>query len=279
MRSLLWVGLLPGLLHAVPGDAPALEIVRPVISQMDGGVPDPPGFEHVPGEILFFSCRVAGYSKTPEQKIHLAYSVQAFDPKGVPLSEIYKNEITTDVTPQDKEWMPKIETEVAIPPLVASGTYKILVKAQDELAKTSAELAVPFQVRGRVVEPSETLVIRNFRFLRNEDDSNALEKPVFHPGDTVWGKFDITGFQYGPKNRVEVSYRVSLLGAAGKVLWTQPDPALEQSESFYPKLYVTADMGINLQSNFRPGEYTIAVQVRDLTANQAYEGKFTFTVE
>ena len=46
-----------------------------------------------PGETLFFSCRIAGYAKTPEEKVHLAYSVQAFDPKGVPLTEIYKNEM------------------------------------------------------------------------------------------------------------------------------------------------------------------------------------------
>src|SRR5271165_1380867 len=78
-----------------------LEIVTPVVSQMDGGAPDTPGFQHVPGEILFFSCRIAKYAKTAEQKIHLAYSVQAFDPSGVALAEIYKNDIADEVSPQD----------------------------------------------------------------------------------------------------------------------------------------------------------------------------------
>lgn len=279
MRWVLLVALLSAVIYATADKAPALEIVRPAISEMEGGTPDPPGYEHVPGQILFFTCRIAGYSKTAEEKVHLAYSVQPFDSKDVPLAEIYKNEITTDVTPKDKEWMPKIETEVAIPPLVASGTYKIVVKAEDVFAKTTAELAVPFQVRGRAVAPSDTLVIRNFRFLRREDDTQGIEKPVYHPGDVVWGKFDITGFQYGPKNKVDVSYVVSVLGAGGKVLWKQPEPAVEQSESFYPKRYVPADMGINLQSGVRPGEYTIAVEVRDATGNQTCEGKYTFTVE
>src|SRR6202011_2315723 len=102
-----------------------------------GGIPVPSGFEHVPGETLFFSCRVAGYSKTAEEKVHVAYSVQAFDPKGVPLTEIYKNEMVTDVTPQDKEWMPKIATEIQIPPLVGAGTYKILVKIENMVAKAN----------------------------------------------------------------------------------------------------------------------------------------------
>ena len=136
----------------------------------------PAGFEHVAGETLFFSCRIAGYAKTPEEKVHVAYSVQAFDPKGVPLTEIYKNELMTDVTPQDKEWMPKIATEIQIPPLVAAGTYKILVKVEDLVAKTNAELSVPFDVRSKTVEPSDTLVVRNFQFFRGEDDPQPLQK-------------------------------------------------------------------------------------------------------
>ena len=59
MRRLLVFALLP----AVACAAPALEIVKPIVSQMDGGAPDPPGFEHVPGEILYFTCRVAGFAK------------------------------------------------------------------------------------------------------------------------------------------------------------------------------------------------------------------------
>src|SRR3954451_18635756 len=116
MRPLL-VALLPMFLSA----APALEIIRPIISQMDGGAPDPPGFEHVAGETLWVMCRVSGYSKTEDEKVHLKYSVQAFDPKGIPLDELYANEMKVEVSPQDKEWLPKIATEIAIPPLAGPG--------------------------------------------------------------------------------------------------------------------------------------------------------------
>ncbi len=101
--------------------------------------------------------------------------MQAFDPKGVPLTEIYKNELMTDVTPQDKEWMPKITTEIQIPPLVAAGTYKILIKVEDLIAKTNAELSVPFDVRSKTVEPSDTLVTRNFQFFRGEEDPGVAQ--------------------------------------------------------------------------------------------------------
>src|SRR5215471_15213640 len=99
MRPLLLLALLPA--------APSLQIVKPVLSQMEGGVPDPPGFEHTPGEIVWFSCRIAGYTKSEDEKVHLRFSVQAFDPQGIPLDEIYTNEITAEVSPQDKEWQPK----------------------------------------------------------------------------------------------------------------------------------------------------------------------------
>jgi hypothetical protein len=259
--------------------AATLQIVRPVISQMEDGAPVPPGFEHVPGETLYFTCRIAGYSKTAEEKIHLAYSVQSFDSKGVPLTEIYKHEISDEVGPQDKEWMPKIQTEVPIPTLIGSGTYRIVVKVEDLVAKTQAELPVPFQVRGRNVEPSNSLAVRNFRFFRGEEDTQALQKAAYRPGDSVWAKFDITGFKYGDRNKIDVSYVTSVIAPSGRVLWTQPEPATEQTESFYPKQYVPATMGITLQNNMRPGEYTIAVQVKDGVGSQVYEAKATFTVE
>ena len=155
---------------------------------MDGGAPDPPGFEHIRrGDAVLHPAASSGYTKSTEEKVHLAYSVQAFDPKGVPLTELYKNEMVTEVGPQDKEWMPKIATEIQIPPLVASGAYKIVVKVEDVVAKTSAELTVPFQVRGKTVEPSDTVMVRNFQFYRSEDETEPRRSRSTSAGDGVFG--------------------------------------------------------------------------------------------
>jgi hypothetical protein len=266
--------LLPALLCAAP-----LEVVRPVIATSDGGPPEPASFEYVPGETLFFTCRVAGFTKTADEKVHVAYSVQAFDPKGVPLIEIYKNDLQTEVTPQDKEWMPKIVTEVQLPPLIASGDYKLTIKAEDVFAKTSAQLDVPFHVRGRNVAASDTLVARNFEFFRSEDATEPLEKAAYRAGDAVWARFDITGFKYGEKNHIDVSYITTVYSPSGKLLWTQPEPAVDQSESFYPKRYVQASMGINLLKDTKPGEFSIGVKLTDNVGHQTFEQKYKFTVE
>jgi hypothetical protein len=259
--------------------AAPLQIVRPILSDSEGGASLPSGFEYRPGEILFFSCRIANYQKTPEEKVHLAYSVQAFDPKGVPLVELFKNDISTEVAPQDKEWMPRIATEIAIPPQIAPGTYSIVVKAEDLVAKSQAELSVQFQVRGRRIGPSDTLAVQNFQFLRGEDDTEPLEQAVYRPGDAVWTRFDITGFRYGPGNQIDVGYVASVLDGTGKVLWTQPEPTAERGGSFYPKLWVSASMSITIQKNTRPGQYFFSLEIKDGVGNQTYETKAAFTVE
>jgi hypothetical protein len=275
MRPILLFTLATSLLAA---PAP-LALVRPIISDSEGGAALPKSTAYRPGETLFFSCRIAGFRQTEDEKIHLTYSLEVFDPAGVALVEPYKNDISDEVTPQDREWLPKIQTEIAIPGLIASGTYTIVVKTEDLIGKATAELTVPFQVRARRVEPSDTLTARNFGFLRSEDDEHPLEKAAYRRGDTVWARFDITGFRYGPKNSVDVGYVVSILDASGKVLWTQPDATTEQSESFYPKRYISASLSINIQSDTKPGTYAIGVQVKDASGDQTYETKETFTVE
>ena len=70
--------------------------------------------------------------------------------------------------------MPKIATEIQIPPLVAAGTYKIVVKVEDMVAKTIGRTrACRSMVRSKTVEPSDTLTVRNFEFFRGEDDTAA----------------------------------------------------------------------------------------------------------
>ncbi len=274
MRPILLLAL------AAPLCAAPLTIVRTVITDSDGGAVLPASFEHIPGETIFFFCRVGGYAKTADEQIHLAYSIEAVDPAGKPVVEPFHNDIREEVTPQDKDWMPKIQTEVMVPPLAGSGTYKIIVKVDDLVAKAHAEAAVPFQVRGRDVAASDTLVVRNFQFFGSEEDTRPLQKAAYRPGEGVWARFDITGFKYGPKNRIDISYVTSVIAdESGKVLWTQPEPAVEQTESFYPKQYIPASMGITLQKNIRPGTYTIAIQVKDAIGGQTYETRQTFTVE
>jgi hypothetical protein len=274
MRILALLAMFASMAWAASG----VEVVRPAIAQMDGGPSDPPGFERIPGSVLYFSCRVANFAKNSEQKIRIAYSVQAFDPKGLPLAEIYKNEINEEVLPQDKEWQPKIATELMVPPLAPPGEYKVVVTVEDLVNNTKSQSSTPFKIRARTVEPSDSLVIRNFNFYRAEDDSQPVGKGAFRVGDELWAKFDIVGFKYAAENAVDVNYVVSILSNTGAVLWTQPEPAAEKSKSFYPKPYVPAVMNLSLKT-VKPATYTMRVKVMDAVGGQSYETKQDFTVQ
>ncbi|HUB82832.1 MAG TPA: hypothetical protein VMB03_28735 [Bryobacteraceae bacterium] len=275
MRSILLFAFLPGAMMATP----ALGIVKPAIAQSDGGEALPTAFKHVAGETLFFSCNISGFTKSAQDEINLLYSVQAFDPKGVPVAEIYKGAAKDEVGPQDKNWLPKIESQIVLPDILTPGTYKIAVKVDDLIAKTSAELSVPFEVHGRAVTSTPALAAEDFRWYHTEEDERPMGQPVYHPGDNMFMKFDITGYRYGGNNKVDVSYTASLLLEDGKSIWTQPEPATEQSEAFYPKPYVEGEFGISLNKDFKPGTYFMGISVKDAIGKQSYEGKFRFTVQ
>jgi hypothetical protein len=256
-----------------------LRITGPAFRQTDGGTPLPPGFTHVPGAVIFFSFQIEGYFPTTDRKVRLSYKLDAVDPEAVPIMESIESVLDTELHEEDKEWKPIVRHEIQIPPIAPSGTYKMLIQVTDDIGKTSAKAEVPFQVRGREVEPSPTLVIRNFRWFRGEEDREPLQKPAYRPGDSVWARFDITGYKFGERNAINVNYGIAVLAPGGKVLWSQEEAAVDQSESFYPKRYVPGVMSINLQPNIRPGEYTIVVTARDLIGNQTHESKHTFTIE
>ena len=272
MRPFLLVALLPAALCA----AATLQIVKPVVSQSEGGDADTPGFEHVAGETLFFTCRISGFMKS-EEKVHLTYTVQAFDPRGVALGEPYENGILEQVSAQDKEWQPKIETQVEIPPLAPAGDYKILVKAKDYYSDESVEFPVVFRVRGTRMDPSDKLVVRNFGFYRAEEGGQPLATPIFHNGASLFARWDITGYKYGENNKIDISWTVSIM--SGEKVLKSFDTAADQSEgTFYPKPWVPGSFEVPLQKVL-PGAYTLLIRVKDVTGKQDIESRHQFSVE
>jgi len=261
------------------GAAAPLAVVRPTVSDRDGGAAVPSSFMHDPGETMFFSFQVDGYTASSGDRVHLSYKLDAFDPHGVRIMQPAAAEIEETLAPEDKNWKPTVRQEIVIPPLADSGTYKIVISVTDLVAKATAAKEVPFEVRGRRVDASDTLVIRNIRFFRGEDDREALSKPAYRRGDAVWARFDIIGFKYGEANSIDVSYDVAVLAPSGKVLYSQPQAGADRSQSFYPKRYVPAVFSLATKPDTRPGEYTVSITAHDGVGNQTSEARQSFTIE
>jgi hypothetical protein len=257
-----------------------LSIVSVVLHQFEDGPSVPPSFTFGPGETVFVSFQVAGFQTQGEDKVaNLQYRLEAVDAAGVRLVEPMAGKVHAELAPEDKDWKPTLRWDFALPPLADSGSYKILMWVKDLVGGQEARKETMFSVQGRKVEASDTLVVRNLRFLRGEEDSEPLPVASYRPGDTVWARLDITGYKIGEKNLYQVEYDISVLSPSGKALFTQKNAAVEKEQPFYPKRYVPGILSLNLTPTIKPGEYTIVLSVRDGVGNQAAESRHSFRVE
>ena len=282
------VGCKLRIAHALPlfllaaslwGATQPLAVVRPMVSDRDGGAAVPNSFVHDAGETMFFSFQVDGFTASSVDRIHLTYKMEALDPKGVRLMEPVSADIEETLAPEDKNWKPTVRHEIVIPPLAGSGTYEIAISVADVISNQTATTKVPFEVRGWKVDPSDKLVIRNMRFVRGEDDREALAKAAYRRGDAVWARFDMIGFKYGDGNSIDVSYAVAILSPSGKTIYTQPEAGADRSQSFYPKRYVPAVFSLSTKPDTRPGDYTLVITAHDGVGNQTAEARQSFTIE
>ncbi len=256
-----------------------LSIARPVFAQSDDGPALAASYEAVPGESLFFSCLIEGYSKSEKDEIQLTYQIQAKDSRGVLLQEPTAGKVEATLAPEDKDWKPKLRSTVVVPPMADSGDYQVLVKVTDERNKSTAEARAAFSVRGRNIEPSDTLVVRDFRFLRSEDDTKPLSVPAYRPGDSLWARFMMTGYKIGEGNAFDIAYGLVVLRADGTVAYSQPEAAALQEHPFYPQRYQPGELSLNFPKDQPRGEFTIVLTVRDNIGKQTVESRQKFSVE
>jgi hypothetical protein len=239
-------------------------------------------YQFVPGETAYFSCRIAGHQllkKEKSQAVKLTWEIRMLDPTGIPIDKDLGGKIEDELAPQDKDWKPKFLASFIVPGFAPTGQYHVSIKVKDEIAGTEVSANLPFRVRGRSVETSETLVTRDFAFVRAEDDQVAMRDPVYHPGETLWAKFNITGYKFGENNRFSVDYGLAILDAAGKQVFAQPDAAQGSKESFYPQRFVPGQLSLTLDPNVPKAAYTLVVTARDKVGTQTFESRHAFRIE
>lgn len=256
-----------------------LAIIKPAFSQMEDGEVAPADEEFAPGETLHFRCFIEGYKKGEKDAILISYQVEARDAAGNLLQNIQTGKVESNLSPEDKDWMPKVRESIVIPPLAGSGQYQVIVKVKDELANTTAEARAPFLVRGREVAPSDTLAVRNFRFLRSEDDTQPLKVAAYRPGDSLWARFDMTGYKLAEGNKFDIDYGLVVLRPDGSVAYSEPHAAALNNQTFYPQRYQPGELSLNFAKDQKPGEYTIVLTVHDNIGKQSYEQREKFSVE
>jgi hypothetical protein len=260
-----------------------LSIDRVELHQYEDGPVLPGSYEFLPGETVWFSARIGGFrvdGKDEERHVKLGWAMRVEDPAGVLLEKPRSGEIADRLSAEDKEWRPKFLANFQIPAFAIGGVYKIPVTVKDELAGTMVSRTLEFPVKGPTVPATDSLVIRNFRFLRNEEDTAPLRPAVYRRGSMLWARFDMMGFKLGDgNNKFDVGYGLAVLGPDGKELFVQPDAAGESKESFYPQRWMPGMLSLSLDANVAPAKYTLVVIVQDKLAGESTELREQFTVE
>jgi len=256
----------------------ALAIVNAALLEAEDGFAARSDNVFLPGETLYLAFHIRGYAADRSSRVHLSYRIDALDFNRVPFVEAEIGKVETELSPQDAKWMPRVRFSPALPAFADSGRYQFQIQVTDELAGARVSQEILFQVRGRAVAPSADLVVRNFVFSRQED-GDPLPVAAYRRGDTLWASFDITGYKTGEKNLLSVDYDLQVLNGEGKLIYRQPEPAVEKGASFYPRRYVHAAFSLNLEKGLAAGEYTIVLAVRDALGSQAGESRHSFAVE
>ena len=256
-----------------------LAIVKLAFAQSEDGPGLTSTYEFLAGESVFFSCLVDGYTKSEKDEISLTHQIQSKDARGVLLQAPTSGKVEATLAPEDKEWRPKLRDTIVIPPLADSGEYQVLVKVRDERAGTVAEARATFMVRGRDIPTSDTLVVRDFKFFRGEEDTKPVKVAAYRPGDSLWARFIMTGYKLGDGNQFDIEYGLTVLRADGTVAYSEPHAADHKDQPFYPQRYQPGVLNLNFPKDQPLGEFTIVLTVKDNLGGQTYETRQQFSVE
>ena len=241
--------------------------------------------EFLPGDYLYFTFQIAGFQIKSEQrdqvrKIALKYSVTIEDANSTLLAPQSAGEIGTELSPQDKDWIPKRRASFLLPPYVSAGDYRVHVAASDSLSGAKAAADFPFRVGGTHVSKSAGLSVQDFQFTRREDDEDKLDVAAYSPGDTVYAQFNIVGFHVGgPENRHHLSYGVTVRRPDGKPFLKEEKAAELDAGSFYPAQYLPGTINVLTSPDSQHGQYVMIITVHDLLGNTASQVKEAFSIE
>jgi hypothetical protein len=281
-----WRWIIPLTLLLAAETLPAaskLAFERLALHQYEDGPLLASSYQFLPGETIWFSVRIAGFESQPagdNRNVKISWQVGIVDPDGVAVEAPRTGRLDESLRSQDKDWIPKFVVSFLLPSFVPGGTYRIPVTVKDELAGSEIAGGLEFSVRAESIEPAASFAIRNFRFLRNETDAEALRQPVvYKPGTTLWARFDMAGYKFEANHKFSVDYGLAVLNADGKELFAQPEAAAESKESFYPQLRVPGALSLKLDPNVPPATYTLVVTVHDKIGGQVAEQRETFRVE
>ena len=268
----------------VGAEPPRLAIVHCGVQPSEDAPYAARDYRFLPGDYLYFTFQISGFGIRSEErgeveKINLSYEVTPQDANGVALAPPNSGNIQTELSPEDKDWMPKRQVSFLIPSFVAAGEFRVHVHVKDLVANSDASQEIPFSIGGIQIQPSSSITVENFRFLRNENDAQALELPAYSPGDMIHARFDMVGFRIDSQNHYHLAYGLVVFRPDGTPFVQQPNAAEVESSSFYPAQFLPGVIDLKTSPSASRGEYIIVLTIRDLLAGTISQSRRGFSIE
>lgn len=255
-----------------------LTIVNPILHNRQEDAPAiPSNYTYYGGELLYLSFKIAGF-KPLKDRVEVRWQIIATDPDGLLLVPVINGEVREELNVNDKEWLPRVQQTIPLPPQIPPGVSRLKLVANDEHGKTTAEKVVEFKVGGRPLPKVDAFSLLDLAFFESETAMSPMREPVYRAGDSLWARFQMAGFALGEKNRFDVSYGLEIRNSAGKTLYERPEAASDSAEPFYPRRVLNGGVTLNITAGVTPGEYTLVVKAKDRIGGKDAEASGRFRV-
>lgn len=266
------------------GQAAAQPAIRDfVFRQFEGGPAWDSGQTARSGENLVFSFSISGLktfeTDNEEKKIRYEWTAQALDLKGVALAEPLSGKQEAEILPEDKDWVPKVSGTIKLPDFLPGGSLHLAISVRDMVADASSKSEFSFPVAGPSVPSPDRFAIQDVRFFREESSTEPISPAAYRPGDTIWIRFEMSGFQGSSSREVHLRYGYELKNPAGKVVFSQPDALEERKSYFYPPAYLPAFLSFTPDLKVPRGEYAVILTAQDAVSGQEAQSEQKFRIE
>ncbi|NWG03014.1 MAG: RDD family protein [Syntrophaceae bacterium] len=236
-----------------------------------------PESPYKPGDKVYTDYNVIGFTTDQEGKLHLLYTLTAFDPAGIPLYPPYKHELHKAVPRPDEPVSGYFNFDLH--PCVPSGKFNIQIKVHDSVKNTDSEFIRSFSVEGGATETTSRLEFRNFQFSLSEGGP-PVTNPVIRVGERIYSQCIIAGMQFR-EDRPDVVIGLKIIGPKGETIIENPELIKISDSYFYHPVtfFERISAHASLPSNAPRGRYTWKYAMTDRVANTKVDYEANFEVK